>query len=147
MIDLWQHEPDNLQFPQGETFQQVQDRAMESFANIVKQNTGKTVVISTHMLPLQLIVAKLSEIPIREIWNMHRIENTSITSLEIAPDGTFEFLLWGDASHLPHELRNDYVRVAGFAQPNARAKFDFSSLQGRRTSAQLSSALANSLTR
>lgn len=147
MIDLWQHEPDKLQFPKGETFQQVQDRSMESFVSIVQENAGKTVVISTHMLPLQLIVAKLSEIPIREVWNMRRIENTSVTSLEIAPDGTFEFLLWGDASHLPHELRNEYVRVAGFVQPNAKAKFDLSSLQGRRKSAQLSLALANSLTR
>ena len=141
MIDLWQYEPERLQFPEGETFQQVQERAVEAFVRIVHENLGRTIVISTHMLPLQLIIAKLLNISIHDVWNMRRVENTSVTSLDIWQDGTFKILAWGDDSHLPAELRNEYVRVAGFVQPNFSAQYELSSFEGNHYSPLLSAAL------
>ncbi len=130
MIDIWQYEPEKLQFPDGETFQQVQDRAVEAFICIVRENPGRSIVITTHMLTIQLIIAKLLAIPIHDVWNMWRLENTSITSLDIWDDGKFEILKWGEDSHLPPELRNNYVKIAGFVQPSFSAKYELSSLVG-----------------
>lgn len=145
MIDLWQYKPDLLEFPDGETFQQVQDRSMEAFVRIVNENRGKAIAISTHMLPLKLIVAKLLDIPIRDVWNMQDIENTSLTTFDIWDDGSFKMVTWGDDSHLPAELRNEYVRVAGFVQHEQSARYNLASLDGKELSSPLLAAVADGM--
>ena len=131
MIDLWQFKPDELHMPNGETFEEVQNRAIDSLVNIVKKENGKCVAIACHMLTIQLIMAKLLNVPIREVWNMVRIENTSISTMKIDNDGNFEIVYWGNDSHLPEELKTGYVRIAGFVQKKYNANYDVIKVEGR----------------
>lgn len=131
MIDLWQFKPDMLQMPGGETFAQVQGRAVDSLINIVKKENGGCVAIACHMLTIQLIMSRLLDIPIRDVWNMVRIENTSISTMRIYDDGDFEIIRWGDDSHLKDELKTGYVRIAGFVQKNYNADYDVIKVDGR----------------
>lgn len=131
MIDLWQFRPDELHMPDGETFEQVQQRAVEAIVNIVRHERGKCVAVACHMLTIQLIMAKLLNIPIREVWNMVRIENTSISTVKVYDNGDFDIVRWGDDSHLLPELKTGYVRIAGFVQKNYNADYDVIKVEGK----------------
>ena len=132
MIDLWQYEPEKLHMPDGETFAEVQDRATKALIRIVNRERGHCIAVGSHMLTIQLIMAKLLGIPIHEVWNMWRLENTSVTTLDIDENGDFEILKWGDDSHLPDALKNPYVRIAGFVQKNFKAAYDMGEAEGKR---------------
>ena len=130
MIELWEHHPDELQMQDGESFKQVQDRSFEAFKEILEKEAGKSVAIVTHMLTIQLIMSKLLGIPIREVWDMVRLENTSITTIDFSSNNEFEVIKWGEDAHLHEYLKNPYVRIAGFVQKN-RAKYDTSFVEGK----------------
>lgn len=130
MIDLWEHKPDELRMPEGETFLQVQDRAVEALKEILTKEEGKSVVIVTHMLTIQLIMSRLLNIPIREVWKMVRLENTSITTIDFSSDNEFEVVKWGEDAHLHEHLKNPYVKIAGFFQKDS-AKYDTSVIEGK----------------
>ncbi|MEG1774727.1 MAG: histidine phosphatase family protein [Oscillospiraceae bacterium] len=132
MIDLWQYRPDELRMPQGETFEQVQQRGVEAFVALVKQNFGRDIAVASHMLTIQLLMARLLNVPIHNVWQMCRLENTSITSMDIWENGEFEITKWGECGHLPQELRNDNVKVAGFVTKEFSSEYDLITVSGRR---------------
>lgn len=131
-IELWQHEPDRLRMAGGETLQQVQDRAVDAFARIVTKEMGGRVAVVSHMLTIQLVVARLFGVPNRDVWRMNRLENASITQMSVWDNGDFQIVKWGDDSHLPAELRNEYVRIAGFVQKDFRPAYSVDDLKGKR---------------
>jgi probable phosphoglycerate mutase len=130
MIELWEHRPDELHMPDGESFKQVQDRSVQAFKEILEKEAGKSIAIVTHMLTIQLIMSRLLGIPIREVWNMVRLENTSITTIDFSSDKEFEVIKWGEDSHLHEHLKNPYVKIAGFVQKD-QAKYDTSFVEGK----------------
>ena len=79
---------------------------------------------------IQLIMCGLLGIDIDDVWRMVQLENTSITSMDFYSDGTFEVLKWGEAGHLPFELTNQSVKIAGFTK-NEAPKYDVSVVEGK----------------
>ncbi len=131
-INLWESQPDLLHMEDGETFKEVQDRAIKAFCEIVKKEQNKSIAVTCHMLTIQLIMAKLLNIPICDVWQMVRLENTSITTMEIAENGSFEVVRWADETHLPLSLRNPNVKIAGIHNESFEAKYDLSDVLGVR---------------
>lgn len=129
-IELWEHTPDLLHMEDGETFSQVQERAVKAFTDIVKKEHGNSVAVVSHMLTIQLIMAKLLSVPIRDVWQMVRLENTSITTMQIHDNGDFEVLRWADESHLSEELRNKNVKIAGIHNTEFTAKYTVGDVEG-----------------
>ncbi|MDO4572918.1 MAG: histidine phosphatase family protein, partial [Clostridia bacterium] len=130
MISIWQFEPEKLQMPGGESFQEVQERAVNAIVRIVHENRGRDIGITSHMLTIQLIMCRLLGIPIHEVWNMQRLENTSVTSIDIWGNGEFEIIRWGEDSHLPDALKNPYVKIAGFVQRDFKEAYDLGRVEG-----------------
>ncbi len=129
-IELWEHTPDLLHMEDGETFSQVQERAVKALTDIVKKERGNSIAVVSHMLTIQLIMAKLLSVPIRDVWQMVRLENTSITTMQIHDNGDFEVLRWADESHLPEELRNKNVKIAGIHNTEFTAKYTVGDVEG-----------------
>ena len=129
-IDLWQFHPAKLHMEGGETLAQVQRRAVEAFLDIVEKERGNSVAVVSHMLTIQLIMCGLLGIDIDEVWRMVQLENTSITSMDFYPDNTFEVVKWGEAGHLPVELTNASVKIAGFTK-NEAPKYDVAVVEGK----------------
>lgn len=129
MIRYWKEEPSKLHIPEGETFEQVQQRGIETFKEIISANRGGHIAVVSHMLTIQLIICKLFGIPIDDVWRLYRLENTSVTKMRIKDNGEFFIEKWGEDSHLPDKLKNDYVRIAGFKPTDFGAKYGIDYLQ------------------
>jgi broad specificity phosphatase PhoE len=131
MMEIWQNQPDKLDIPGGETFKQAQDRAYDWFKGVIKLERGRTIAVASHMLTIQLLLGRMLGIPISEVWNMRRLDNTSVTVLDVYDDGDFEIVNWGDNSHLPDELKNSFVRIAGFVHKAYDATTYEACMEGR----------------
>ncbi len=130
MIKYWQEEPSKLHMPEGESFEQVQQRGTEAFKEIIAANHGGHVAIVSHMLTIQLIICKLFDIPIDDVWRLYRLENTSVTKMRIKDTGEFSIEKWGEDGHLAESLKNTYVKIAGFKPTDFAAKYGIEYLQG-----------------
>ena len=131
-IDLWEKRPHLLHMEGGETFAQVQERAISAFCKIVSRERGNCIAAVSHMLTIQLIMGKLLNVPISDVWEMVRLENTSITTMTIEDGGDFEVVRWADDTHLPQSLKNANVKIAGVHNTGFEAKYDISDVEGRR---------------
>lgn len=110
----WGHAPHLLRIPNGETFQKASNRAFECFRKIVEKYTGKTILMSSHMIIIQLLLLRLAEIPIRQFWEMPMLDNASISAATVDSNkGKAEITMWGNTLHIPAMERNNIIRVAG----------------------------------
>ena len=130
-IELWEKKPDLLRMEGGESFSEVQERGIAAFCEIVNRERGNCIAITSHMLTIQLIMGKLLQVPIRDVWEMVRLENTSITTMTIDDNGDFEVVRWADDTHLPEELKNANVKVAGIHNTSFDAKYDITDVEGK----------------
>ena len=129
-LELWEHRPDLLHMEDGETFREVQERAVRAFCRIATAEDGHSVAVVSHMLTIQLIMARLLSVPIRDVWQMVRLENTSITRMQTERDGSFRVLRWADDSHVPPELKNPNVKIAGIHNTSFTAKYTVADVEG-----------------
>ena len=131
-IGIWENTPDLLRMEGGETFEQVQNRVMRSVIDIVNGNRGKKIAISCHMLVIQLIMTKILQAPLRDVWKVvSTATNTSITTIEIEDNGDFEVVRWSDDSHLPEELKDANLKVANMDDALADTKYGVANVLGK----------------
>lgn len=82
----------------GETYFDVQKRALKVVKNIINLHKGKTVLIVTHTTTLKLIMAYFEGRPLSKLWDLPYIHPCSISMVEIKDTG-WEIRLHGDISH------------------------------------------------
>lgn len=138
-LTLWGNRPDELQIEGGDSFLEVRDRAFDAFCRIVRAERGADIAIVSHMLASQLIMTKLLDVPIRDVWQMVRLENTAVTTLRVYDDGHFFVDGWADVSHLPDELRNPSVKVAGIPGETFVPKYTLADAAGEHYMPELDS--------
>lgn len=79
---LWLTKPSHVQFPNGESYSQVQKRSYQKLLEIIKILPGEgCLFIVTHVDIIKMIVCQLLRIPIDK-KAFFRIDNGSITCLE-----------------------------------------------------------------
>lgn len=100
----WKNEPYKFIAPNGESMQSVYTRAKASIKDIVKQNEGKTVVITSHGCTIRNMFCFLKGLKIENLNDVNWVENTGITLVEIDKDRV-EFIFENDLSHLPEKIR------------------------------------------
>lgn len=101
----WDHFPDLCVFPGGETMVQVYQRINETIDQIVAENLGKHVAVSTHGGVIRNLYARVQYGSIEGLRKSVVFGNTSVSVLEVE-DGSFRWKSVNDLSHLPEELRH-----------------------------------------
>ena len=104
MKNFFQH-PDILEVPHGETFQQLQQRAMEAVQEIVSNHEGETVVLAAHGAVNRTILAAVLHIPLQYIWSM-RQDNTAVNILRHT-EGHYILELMNSTAHLRSSLESE----------------------------------------
>lgn len=90
--------PDLLRIEDGETFEEVQNRAMESIHEIIDKNPNRTVAVAAHGAILRTILGSMLDVPLRCIWKI-RQDNTAV-NLVRCDDGNFMIALVNGTAHL-----------------------------------------------
>jgi len=90
--------PDLLVVPNGETFAEVQQRAMQEVYKIISEHPGQTAAIVAHGAIIRTILAAVLHMPLRYIWSI-RQDNTAVNIFRSNEDG-FLLELLNSTAHL-----------------------------------------------
>ena len=71
----WRTEPSEITIPNGESFRQVAERAVQAFERVVGANRGKQVVIVTHDIIVRVLVMHVLGVS-NSIYRRFEINNT-----------------------------------------------------------------------
>ncbi len=100
LANFLQH-PDILEVPNGETFPQVRKRAMDAIDDILKEQEGKTVVLTAHGGILRTILTAVLHMPLQYLWSIRQFNTAvSIVSYE---EGNWTIELMNSTAHLTYE--------------------------------------------
>ena len=80
MIDEMYHHPDKLKLPNGESFLDMQKRAMKIMEDIIARGDDKTYVIVSHGAAIRTIICGFLGIPLEKSWNFS-FSNAGITCM------------------------------------------------------------------
>lgn len=103
LIDQMYRRPDIVKVPNGESFQEVQDRAWSAVADFLNENNeDETILITCHGGTIRTILCKLLDISISHCWNFSQ-GNTAIN--RVFYNGI------GESDHNILNLLNDTAHV------------------------------------
>ncbi len=87
-----------LEFPDGESFDELKERVSKFLDRLEKHTSEQTILIVAHGGPLRLMVCYLLGIELRH-WQQIRLDNASLSIVDIYPEAAIISLL-NDTSHL-----------------------------------------------
>jgi len=99
--ELWKQsriDPSEITLPNGESFQQVTERAIRGFYKIVAANHGKQVIIVSHEIVVKVLVAHALGVS-NSIYRRFEINNASLSAIRVI-DGKARLATLNDTSHL-----------------------------------------------
>ena len=99
--ELWlqsRTDPSEITLPNGESFRQVTERAVEAFKTIVEANHSGDIAIVTHDIIIRVLVAYVLGVS-NSIYRKIEIQNTSLSMIRVA-DGKAQLVTLNDTSHL-----------------------------------------------
>ena len=107
--ELWKQsriDPSEVTMPNGESFQQVTERAARAFEMIVADNQDKQVAMVTHDVVIRVLVAHILGAS-NSIYRQFEIHNASLSTIRVT-DGKARLITLNDTSHLD---RSNQIRV------------------------------------
>ena len=95
--------PDELKIPHGETFQELQKRALDKLNELYENHVDQTVGVFAHGAINKTILAGLMHIPLHYLWSL-RQDNTAVNILRL-DDGYVTVELVNGTFHLGDETK------------------------------------------
>jgi alpha-ribazole phosphatase len=92
-------QPDAVQIPGGETYQEVQQRAMQAVEKLVKKHPEETIIVVSHGATIRTILCAALNIPLTSVWRI-RQDNTAVNIIEYHQDNWASVVLMNDIHHL-----------------------------------------------
>lgn len=82
----------------GENFYEVMERVSKGLEEIINNEDGDILIV-THTVVIKCLLAKLKNLPIKNLWDPPYIYDTCLTILEVE-NGEIKFLKEADICHL-----------------------------------------------
>ncbi len=101
--EIWKQsriDPSDVALPNGESFQQVTDRAVRAFNRIVVANTDRHALAVTHDVVIRVLVAHVLGAS-NSIYRHLEINNASLSIIRVEDDRA-RIVTLNDTSHLEH---------------------------------------------
>lgn len=99
--ELWRQsrtDPSKFTMPNGESFQQVSERAARAYESIAAANQGKLAVIVTHEVVVKVLVTHVLGTT-NSVYRRFNIDNASLSMIRI-DNGNARLITLNDISHL-----------------------------------------------
>jgi len=94
----WRADPSESTIPNGESFKQVTERAIQAFEAVVAAEQGRQAVIVTHEIVIKVLVAHVLGVP-NSIYRRFEINNASLSMVRLI-NGKTRLIMLNDTSHL-----------------------------------------------
>lgn len=119
--------PDLLKIPNGETFQQLQDRAVRGIRRIEAKHQAKGeehyAAVFCHGAVLRALLAYFLGMPLANVWRIRQFNTAvNIVRLEAEEDAAPGIELMNGTMHLPPELRFDLQDIRDVKGKESRGK-------------------------
>lgn len=111
--DHWSNSPWNMTAPGASTFQQVSDRLIFGMRRIAREVGDGTALVVSHSCSIKAALCTILGKPMTEVKELGHGDNTSVSLLNIDPDGNISVEFMNDDSHLPAHLRRAWAGMAG----------------------------------
>ena len=95
--------PDILNIPHGESFPEVQQRAMSRLQELIQKHEGQTIMIAAHGAVLRTMLTAALHIPLQYLWSIRQF-NTAVNIVRYDAEGNPTVELLNSTAHLG-ELR------------------------------------------
>jgi len=92
------HSPDLFLPETGESFADVANRTYSALLEIVKNDTGKRILIVSHAVAIKSILNKIIDLPLNRFWE-NKLFQTSLSIVEFENE-EFAILKYGSTEHL-----------------------------------------------
>lgn len=96
--ETWRRNPGTTIVPGGESFQQVKERALAAFEDIVTAEAGRTLLIVAHGGSLRSLICALLGLDLTAVWRF-RLDNTGVSVVDCYEENRILVLL-NDTHHL-----------------------------------------------
>lgn len=100
----WNLTPWNFAPEGGETMREVFARMVNAVLGIVHKEQGRTVAVVSHGCAIRNLLCYAHGWPIERLNEVEWCDNTAVSVLEFAQDGSVTVILENDASHLNEDL-------------------------------------------
>lgn len=97
----WSVEPHKFHPKDGEPMTSVYKRSWEAIEEIISQNDGKTVALTSHGCTIRNIMCHAQGKPIEELNTVNWADNTGVFLLRFHGEKLPEIVMFNDVSHLP----------------------------------------------
>jgi broad specificity phosphatase PhoE len=97
--EYWNHQPEKLTFPEGESWYRVFERVNLLFKRLEKEQ-HKIVALVTHRVVASIMLLYLLGLNMRHFWDF-QLDNASITEITLEPNGDYQIVKVNDTHHLP----------------------------------------------
>jgi broad specificity phosphatase PhoE len=103
----WETAPHTVRFPQGETLDEVRDRALEAVEEVVRRHPGQTVLLAAHRAVNKVLIAAFIGLDNSHFWRLGQ-DTTAINRFRRVGD-TWHIMGLNDICHLRSLTRGEYV--------------------------------------
>lgn len=97
VTDLWRKGSQELCFPEGESFFELNSRTLKFLKNLQDHKNDETIIVVGHGGPLRIMICHLLGIPVNHHWQF-AMDRASVSELSIYPGGSILEKL-NDLSH------------------------------------------------
>ncbi len=103
-IRIWNEDPGSFAAPGGESTKQVASRMWQAVTEIAARHRGRTVCVVSHGCAIRCLLCRALGKPLSEMQDIAWSDNTAVSIVEFAGDGSCSVPVMNDSSHMPQEL-------------------------------------------
>lgn len=96
-FEIWKADPKEVVIPDGETLISLQNRVINKVNEIIKQHTGKNIIIVSHGISIKMLILSILCMDISYLSRV-RISNTGLSIIEYGDEPVLT--LFNDTCHL-----------------------------------------------
>ena len=99
LMKQFYRDPESIDIPGIENFQEFRRRVAGRVREIAAQNKGRRIVLISHGASIRILFADILSMPVRAIWHVSQF-NTAVNRIRFEDDGFAAITLMNDTAHL-----------------------------------------------
>ena len=115
LADTWNNHPQDFAPEGGEAMRHAYVRNYDEITDLVNQNRGKTIAVTSHGGVLRCLMCRVLYGDITRLCDVPWCENTAVTLLKIDDDNKINVEFFNDHSHVPPEYMPKRSRIVSKA--------------------------------